>query len=160
MLKNIYFSNFDSKDKSFTKPLISLDNIAGSPRFAHIHTVNMNYYFKKGDVIEIDCKLMFQHSTYNYSHITFLFYDLYDGILAKNKQILRETRRYDQFSLINDKNRMISYNKTCYKVEYDMDTIIFNVMINTGHSKMNVVYLHYIVQNGLNHVSIKHYGKS
>ena len=41
-----------------------------------------------------------------------------------------------------------------------MDTIIFILMIATGHSKMKVVYLHYIIQNGLNYVSIKHYGKS
>ena len=41
-----------------------------------------------------------------------------------------------------------------------MDSIIFNVSIATSYSRMNVVYLHYIVQNGLNHVSIKHYGKS
>ena len=160
MLKNIYFTNFDSTDESFTRGLISLDNIHNSHRTGTIHTVNMNYYFKKGDVIEIDCKLMFQHSTYNYSHYTFLLYSLYDGIFDKNKILLREFRRYNEFSLINDKNIIISYNKTCYKFEYDMDTIIFNVLIQTEHSKMKVIYLHYIVQNGLNHISIKHYGKS
>ena len=161
MLKNIYFTDFDSKDESFSRGLISLDNIAGLPRTANIHTVNMEYYFKKGDVIEIDCKFMFQHSTYNYSHNTFLYYNLYEGVVGKNKPLLfRETRRYNQFPLINDKNRVISYNKSCYKVKYDMDSIIFTVTIATSHSKMNVVYLHYIVQNGLNYVSIKHYGKS
>ena len=87
MLKNIYFTNFNSKDEAFTRGLISLDNIAGLSRSSDIHTVNMTYYFKKDDVIEIDCKLMFQHSTYNYSHYTFLYYDLYDGIIAKNKQL-------------------------------------------------------------------------
>ena len=70
----------------------------------------MKYYFKKGDVIEIDCKLMFQHSTYNYSQNTFLYYDLYNGIISKNKQLFRESRRYNQFPLINDKNRVIAYN--------------------------------------------------
>ena len=161
MLKNIYFTDFDSKDESFSRGLISLDNIAGLPRTANIHTVNMEYYFKKGDVIEIDCKLMFQHSTYNYSNNTFLYYNLYQGIVGKNKPLLfRETRRYNQFLLINEKDRVISYNKSCYKVKYDMDSIIFNVTIATTHSKMKVVYLQYIVQNGLNYVSIKHYGKS
>ena len=53
---------------------------------------------------------------------------------------------------------MISYNKSCYKVEYNMDTIIFNISIATGHSKMKVVYLHYIIQNRLNYISIKHFG--
>ena len=73
--------------------------------------------------------------------------------------MFRETRRYNQFVLINDRNRMIAYNKLCYKVEYDMDTLIFNIRIATGHSKMKVVYLHYIIQNGLNYISIKHYSK-
>ena len=68
MLKNIYFTNFDSKkDDPIIKPLISLDNIAGLPRSANIYTVNMKNYFKKDDVIEIDCKLMFQHSVYTYA---------------------------------------------------------------------------------------------
>ena len=162
MLKNIYFTDFDSKDESFSKELLSLNNIAGSPRTANIHTVSMEYYFKKGDVIEIDCKLMFQHSTYNYSHHTLLYYDLYDGgIVDSNKALLiTETRRYNQFSLINEKDRVIAYNKLCYKVKYDMNTIRFNIMIGVAHPKMTVVYLHYIVKNGLNHVSIKHYGKS
>ena len=161
MLKNIYFTDFDSKkDDPIIKALISLDNIAGLIRTANIHTVNMNHYFKKGDVIEIDCKLMFQHSTYNYSNNTFLYYDLYDEKLVKNKLLFGETRRYNQFALINDKDRVIAYTKLCYKVKYDMDTIIFNVMVATGHSKMKVVYLHCIIQNGLNYISIKHYGKS
>ena len=161
MLKNIHFTDFDSKDESFSRGLISLENIPNSPRTASIYTVNMGYYFKKGNFIEIDCKLMFQHSTYNYSHNTFLFYSLYEGIVGKNKPILfRETRRYNQFPLINDKDRMIAYNKSCYTVKYDMNTIIFDVTIATTHSKMTVDYLHYIVKNGLNYVSINHYGKS
>ena len=163
MLKNIYFTNFDSKDESFFKTLLSLNNKPCLPLTADIHTIHMKYYFKKGDVIEIDCKLMFQHSTYNYSDNTLLYYDLYEGILDKNEDtplLFRETRRYNQFSLINIKNRVITYNKSCYKVKYDMDTITFNVMINAAHPKMIVVYSHYIVKNGLNYVSIKHYGKS
>ena len=161
MLKNIHFIDFDSKDESFSIELLSLNNIAGSPRNPNIYTVNMEYYFKKGDVIEINCKLIFQHSTYNHEDNTLLYYNLYEGILDKNKPLLfRESRRYNQFSLVNDKDRMIAYNKSCYKVKYDMDNIIFNVLIATTNSRMNVVYLHYIVQNGLNYVSIKHYGKS
>ena len=162
MLKYIYFTNFDLKDETFTRRLISLNKIPNSTRTADIHTVNMKYYFKKDDIIEIDCKLMFQHSTYDYSHITHLYYDLYDETIDdENKSLLfRETRRYDQFGLLNDKNRIISYNKSCYKVKYDMHTIKFNVCIATGTSKIKVDYLYYIVKNGLNHVSIKHYGKS
>ena len=119
----------------------------------------MEYYFKKGDVIEIDCKLMFQHSTYNYSHYTFLYCSLYHEEIVENEPIFREIRRYNEFPLINDKNRVIAYTKLCYKVKYDMNKIVFNVSITTGHSKMKVDYLHYIMQNGLKYVSIKHYGK-
>ena len=79
--------------------------------------------------------------------------------LLKMNHIFREIRRYNEFPLINDKNRVIAYTKLCYKVKYDMNKIVFNVSITTGHSKMKVDYLHYIIQNGLNYVSIKHYGK-
>ena len=160
MLKNIYFTDFDSKDEAFSRGLISLDNIAGLPRTANIHTVNMKYYFKKDDVIEIDCKLMFQRSIYNYSHNTFLYYDLYEGLVDDNKPLFRKTRRYNQFPLINDKDKVISYNKSCYKVIYDTNAIMFKVTIATAHSRMKVVYLHYIIQKGLYYISIKHYGKS
>ena len=163
MLKNIYFTNFDLKDESFSKTLLSLNNKPGPALNADIHRAYMKYYSKKGDVIEIDCKLMFQHSKYSYSDNTLLYYDLYEGILGKNENtplLFRETRRYNQFSLINIKNRVITYNKSCYKVKYDMDTITFNVMISAAHPKMTVDYSHYIVKNGLNYVSIKHYGKS
>ena len=107
MLKNIHFTDFDSKDEAFTRGLISLDNIAGLPRSADIYNVNMRYYFKKDDVLEIDCKLMFQHSVYTYADKTHIYYDLYN----QGKEIFRETRRYNQFVLINDKNRVIAYTK-------------------------------------------------
>ena len=41
-----------------------------------------------------------------------------------------------------------------------MDNISFNIRIATSHSKMKLVILHYIIQNGLNHITKKHYGKS
>ena len=163
ILKNIYFTNFDSTDESFTRHLISLNNRYGTPRTnenAVIHSVNMEYYFKKDDFIEIDCKLMFQHTTYDYSNDTFIYYNLYKEVDGKKQILFRESRRYNQFSLVNAHNRVIAYNKLCYKVKYDIDNIIFTVIISAINSIMNVDYSHYIVKNGLNHVSIKHYGKS
>ena len=163
ILKNIYFTDFDSTDKSFTKHLISLNDRYGTPRTtetAVIHSVNMEYYFKKDDVIEIDCKLMFQHSTYDYSNDTFIFYNLYEEVDEKKQILFRESRRYNQFSLVNAHDRVIAYNKSCYKVKYDIDDIIFSIRISALNSKMNVDYWHYIVKNGLNCISIKHYGKS
>ena len=160
MLKDIYFTNFDSTDESFSKELLSLNNIAGTIRSGIIHTINMKYYFKKDDVIEFDCKLMFHHSTYDYSNSTFIYYNLYQEVDEKNKILFREIRRYNQFSLKSKHNRVIAYSKLCYKVKYDIDNIIFTVNLATTHSRMNVVYSHYIVQNGLNYISVKHYGKS
>ena len=163
ILKNIYFTNFDSTDESFTRHLISLNDRYVTPRTyetAVIHSVNMEYYFKKDDVIEIDCKLMFQHSTYDYSNDTFIYYNLYEEVDDKKQILSKESRRYNQFSLVNDHNRVIAYNKLCYKLRYDIDNIIFNVKIGGLNSKMNVDYFHYIVKNGLNCISIKHYGKS
>ena len=69
MLKNIYFTNFDSKrDEEIVKKLLDFDYNKDSLLAFEICNVNMNYYFKKDDFIEIDSKLIFQHSTYNYAH--------------------------------------------------------------------------------------------
>ena len=163
ILKNIYFTNFDSTDESFTRHLISLNNRYGTPRVyetAVIHSVNMEYYFKKDDFIEIDCKLMFQHTTYDYSNDTFIYYNLFKEVDGKKQILFKESRRYNQFSLVNAHDRVIAYTKLCYKVKYDIDNIIFNVTISGLNSKMNVDYYHYIVKNGLNYISIKHYRKS
>ena len=123
----------------------------------------MEYYFKKDDFIEIDCKLMLQHSIYEYAHNILLYYELYDGIIDISKLLFREIRRYNQFSLMTNKNRIIAYTKLCYKVKYNINNInniIFLLQISAAHRKMNVILHHYIVQNGVNYISIKHYGKS
>ena len=59
-----------------------------------------------------------------------------------------------------NKNRIIAYTKLCYKVKYNINNIIFLLQINAAHRKMNVILHHYIVQNGVIYISIKHYGKS
>ena len=69
MLKNIYFTDFDSKDEVIIKESLHFDNTLNKPNGIEIRTVNMEYYFKKGDFIEIDCKLMFNHSTYEHANI-------------------------------------------------------------------------------------------
>ena len=79
MLKNIYFTDFDSKDEASVKELLHLDNTPDRSRVAVIQKVNMGYYFKKDDFIEIDCKLILQHSTYEYANSIVILYDLYDG---------------------------------------------------------------------------------
>ena len=74
----------------------------------------MEYYFKKDDFIEIGCKLMLSHSTYDHADKIVLYYDLYEGEKAdQNKILFRELRRYNQFPLIVDKDRIIAYTKIC-----------------------------------------------
>ena len=162
MLKNIYFADFDSnKDEVITRELLRLDNTTDRSRVATINYVNMEYNFKKDDFIEIDCKLMISHNSYeNAKNNLILYYDLYNENLDQNKLLFRELRRYNQFPLIINKDRIITYTKICYKVKYDTSNIAFVVHIQAAHKKMHLVINHYIIKHGVNYISVKHYGKS
>ena len=162
MLKNIYFTDFYSKkDEVIINELLHLDKTPDRPRAAGIHTAKMEYYFKKYDFIEIDCKLMLSHSTYEHADKIAIYYNLYEGEKAdQNKVLYRELPRYNQFPLILNKDRIITSTKICYKVKYNINNILFLVHISTVHKKMNLILYHYIIQNGVNYISIKHYGKS
>ena len=103
---------------------------------------------------------MFHHSTYEHANIIFLHYSLYDGTIDQNKLLFREIRRYNRFPLMITKNRVITCTKLRYKVEYNINNIIFLVTISTTNKKIYLILYHYIIQNGVNHISIKHYGKS
>ena len=75
MLKNIYFTDFDSKkdeviivknsvkNEVITRELLRFDNSSDRSRVATINYVSKEYNFKKDDFIEIDCKLMISHSS-------------------------------------------------------------------------------------------------
>ena len=162
MLKNIYFTDFDSKKEVLVRELLHFDNTTDRSRVATINYVNMEYNFKKDDFIEIDCKLMISHSSYDYAKNNLaLYYDLYEGKNAdQNKLLFRELRRYNQFPLIVGKDRIITYTKICYKVKYDTSNIAFIVSIQAQNKKVHLIVYHYIIQNGINYVSVKHYGKS
>ena len=137
MLKNIYFTDFNSKkDEAIINELLHLDNTPDKFRAAIIHTANMEYYFKKDDFIEIDCKLMFSHSTYEHADKIIIYYDLYEGEKAdQNKMLFRELHRYNQFPLIVNKDRIITCAKICYKVKYNINNILFLVQINAIYKK-------------------------
>ena len=88
----------------------------------------------------------------------FIFY-LKEGNRYK-KTIFREIRRYNQFPLVVNKDRIIAYNKLCYKVKYDMDDILFFIQIGAPNKKnMNLILSQYIIQKEINYISLKHYGK-
>ena len=122
MLKNTYFTDFDSTNESFVKELLHLDNTLDKLRTAHIHSVDMEYNFKKDDYIEIDCKLLIYHTVYeNAKNNIVIYYDLYDEKVDQNKVLFRESHRYYEFPLITNKDRIIAYTKICYKVKYDIN---------------------------------------
>ena len=160
MLKNIYFTDFDSTDEPFVKELLLLDNTPDRSRVANIHTVNMEYNFKKDDFIEIDCKLLIYHTIYdNAKNNIVIYFDLYDETVNQRKVLFREARRYNQFPLVIKKDRIIAYTKLCYKVKYDINNIIFLIYINSASTRTHLILYHYIIQKGVNYISIKHYGK-
>ena len=160
MLKNIYFTDFDAKDEPIIKELIFLDKNTSRDRSKEILKTNLEYYFKKDDFIEIDCKLMIQHSTYDYANIVFINYNIYDGEIDANKGLFREIRRYNQFPVMNTKNRILAYTKLCYKFKHDVNNIAILINIVSATRKIDLVLHHYIVEYGTNYISIKHYGKS
>ena len=161
MLKNIYFTDFDSKkDEPIIKELIFLDKNTSRDRSKNILNTNLEYYFKKDDFIEIDCKLIIQHSTYDYANLVFIYYNLYDGEINENKGLFREIRRYNQFPVMNTKNRIISHTKLCYKFKHDVNNAVFLIKISSVTKKIDLVLHHYIIEYGTNYIFIKHYGKS
>ena len=162
MLKNIYFTDFDSKiNDTIVRELIRFEVGVDSERFTDLHKAFMKYYFKKDDILEIDCKLLISHTTYEYADKISLFYGLYQGTEVNNVKLLfKEIRRYNQFPLVNSKNRIVAYTKLCYKVEYDMDDILFFIQIGAPNlKKMNLILSHIILEGGFKYISIKHYGK-
>ena len=161
MLENIYFTDFDSKkDEPIIKELIFLDKNTSRDRSKNILNTNLEYYFKKDDFIEIDCKLMIQHSTYDYANLVFIYYNLYDGVIDENKGLFREIRRYNQFPVMNTKNRIIAHTKLCYKFKHDVNNAVFLIKISSVTRKIDLVLHHYIIEYGTNYISVKHYGKS
>ena len=137
MLKNIYFTDFDSKiDDTIERELIRFDIGVDGDRFTDLHKAFMKYYFKKDDIIEIDCKLLISHTTYEYANNISLLYALYEGTEVNNVKLLfKEIRRYNQFPVVYGKNRIIAYTKLYYKVEYDMDNILFFIQIGAPNKK-------------------------
>ena len=162
ILKNIYFTNFDSKiNETIVRELLRFEIGVDSVRLTDLHKAFMKYYFKKDDIIEIDCKLLLSHTTYEYANNISLFYGLYEGTEVNSVKLLfREIRRYGEFSVNVVKNRVVAYTKLCYRVEYDMDDILFYIQFGAPNlKKMNLILSQIILEGGFNYISIKHYGK-
>ena len=157
MLKNTYFTDFDSTDKTIYKELLRLDGT--SKKIVNMFNLDMEYGFKKDDVIEIDCKIILNHNSYDDAKNLALYFELYEGIKAlQNKLIFRESRRYNQFPIVLNKDRIIVYTKLCYKVKYDIINIKFRIQLQSLYAKTELILNQEIIPNGSNYIFIKHYG--
>ena len=157
MLKNIYFTDFDSTEEVIYKELLRLDGT--TKKVVNMYNLDMEYNFKKDDVIEIDCKLILNHNSYDDAKNLALYFELYEGIKAlQNKLLFRESRRYNQFPIVLNKNKVIVYTKLCYKVKYDIINIKFRIQLQSLYAKTELILNHEIIPNGFNYISIKHYG--
>ena len=157
-LKNTYFTDFDSTDKTIYKELLRLDGT--SKKIVNMFNLDMEYDFKKDDVIEIDCKIILNHNSYDDAKNLALYFELYGGIKAlQNKLIFRESRRYNQFPIVLNKDRIIVYTKLCYKVKYDIINIKFRIQLQSLYAKTELILNQEIIPNGSNYIFIKHYGK-
>ena len=157
MLKNTYFTDFDLTDKTIYKELLRLDGT--SKKIVNMFNLDMEYGFKKDDVIEIDCKIILNHNSYDDAKNLALYFELYEGIKAlQNKLIFRESRRYNQFPIVLNKDRIIVYTKLCYKVKYDIINIKFRIQLQSLYAKTELILNQEIIPNGSNYIFIKHYG--
>ena len=157
ILKNTYFTDFDSTDKTIYKELLRLDGT--SKKIVNMFNLDMEYGFKKDDVIEIDCKIILNHNSYDDAKNLALYFELYEGIKAlQNKLIFRESRRYNQFPIVLNKDRIIVYTKLCYKVKYDIINIKFRIQLQSLYAKTELILNQEIIPNGSNYIFIKHYG--
>ena len=156
-LKNTYFTDFDSTDKTIYKELLRLDGT--SKKIVNMFNLDMEYGFKKDDVIEIDCKIILNHNSYDDAKNLALYFELYQGIKSlQNKLIFRESRRYNQFPIVLNKDRIIVYTKLCYKVKYDIINIKFRIQLQSLYAKTELILNQEIIPNGSNYIFIKHYG--
>ena len=160
MLKNIYFTDFDSIERSFTNELLYFDHKDTRKLSATIKHLNMEYSFKKDDFIEIECKLMISHNSYEDSKNNLSFhYSLYKKTLDEDNLLFKEIRDYSDFPLFNENRSIITYIKICYKVKDDTSNIIFTATVHSKHNKLHLLLYHHIIEHGVNYISIKHYGK-
>ena len=160
MLKNIYFTDFDSIDRRFTIELLYFHHKDYIDLSATIKQLNMEYSFKKDDYIEIECKLMISHNSYEDSKNNLSFhYSLYDKNLDENNLLFKEIRDYGDFPLFNENRSIIKYIKICYRVKNDTSNIIFIATVHSKTNKLHLLLYHHIIEHGVNYISVKHYGK-
>ena len=169
-LKNIYFTDFDSTDELIRKELLRFDNDTTTtirPLPAFIDYKEMEYNFKKDDFIEVECKLIINHSIYDIAKNNLsLYYELFQksdkNTNTEFKILCKEIRSYKEFNEMSNSTRVTTYTKLYYKVKFDISKIVLRVYIDATSltRKTYLIVSHDIIENGVNYISVKHYGKS
>ena len=166
-LKNIYFTDFDSTDKLKRRELLRFDNDSTNTvygLYAIIHYKELEYDIKKNDFIEVDYKLILNHSTYEYAKDLALIYELFqekdESTNTEHKILSKKVYYYNQFNEESHYKRISSYTKLFYKVKFDITKISLRVYIEAQPSlkKTHLLIHHDVVKNGANYISLKHYG--
>ena len=124
----------------------------------------MEYNLKKDDFIEVECKLIINHSIYDVAknNLT-LYYELFQksdkSTNTEFKIFCKEIRSYKEFNEMSD-SRITTYTKLYYKVKFDISKIILRIYIDATSStrKTDLIVNHDIIENGVNYISLKHYG--
>ena len=170
VLKNIYFTDFDSTDKLIRKELLRFDNDTTTiirSLLAFIDYKEMEYNFKKDDFIEVECKLIINHSIYDIAKNNLsLYYELFQksdkNTNTEFKIFCKEIRSYKEFNEISNSNRITTYTKLYCKVKSDISKIVLRVYIDATSltRKTYLIVNHDIIEKGVNYISVKHYGKS
>ena len=165
-LKNIYFTDFDSTDKLIRKELLRFDNDTTTiirPLRAFIDYKEMEYNLKKDDFIEVECKLIINHSIYDVAknNLT-LYYELFQksdkSTNTEFKTLCKEIRSYKEFNEMSD-SRITTYTKLYDKVKFDISKFVLRVYIDATSStrKSYLILNHDIIENRVNYISVKHY---
>ena len=167
-LKNIYFTDFDSTDELIRKELLRFDNDTTTilrPLYSIIYYKEFEYNLLKDDFIEVECKLIINHSIYDVAknNLT-LYYELFQksdkSTNTKFKTLCNETRSYKEFNEMSD-SRVTTYTKLYYKVKFDITSkIALRIYIDATSPtrQTHLIVNHDIIENGVNYISLKHYG--
>ena len=125
VIKNnlLYYNNLNKKE------LLRFDNDTTTiirPLYANINYNEIEYNFKKEDVIEVECKLILNHSIYDVikNNLT-LYYELE----SESEILHKEVRDYIEFN--QDRNsKVTTYVKFLYKFNFDINKISLRIYVD------------------------------
>ena len=125
VIKNnlLYYTDLEKKE------LLRFDNDTTTiirPLYANINYNEIEYNFKKDDIIEVECKLILNHSIYDVvkNNLT-LYYELEN----ESEMLHKEIRDYIEFN--QDRNsKVTTYVKFLYKFNFDINKISLRIYVD------------------------------